>query len=37
VLRGTAASAHAQERAASFPRLAELARRTMDDCMRVEI
>ncbi|HEV2568773.1 phosphotransferase family protein [Sphingomonas sp.] len=32
VLRGTAASAHARERAAAFPRLAKLARQAMDGC-----
>ena len=32
VLRGTAASAHARERAASFPRLARLARQAMEAC-----
>lgn len=32
VARGTAASAHAQERAASFPVLAALARKAMEDC-----
>ncbi len=32
VIRGTAASAHAQERAASFPALAELARQAMERC-----
>ncbi len=32
VVRGTAASAHARERAASFPVLATLARRAMDRC-----
>ncbi|MFA7892180.1 phosphotransferase [Pseudomonas putida] len=32
VIRGTAASIHAQERARSFPVLAELARRAMEDC-----
>jgi aminoglycoside phosphotransferase (APT) family kinase protein len=32
VARGTAASAYAQERAASFPRLAELARQAMERC-----
>jgi len=31
-IRGTAASAHAQERAAVFPVLAELARKSMDKC-----
>lgn len=32
VLRGTAANAHARERAKSFPRLARLAREAMDAC-----
>lgn len=32
VIRGTAASAHARERAASFPRLARLAREAMEAC-----
>jgi aminoglycoside phosphotransferase (APT) family kinase protein len=32
VLRGTAASSHAQERAAGFPILARLARESMDAC-----
>jgi aminoglycoside phosphotransferase (APT) family kinase protein len=32
VLRGTAASAHARERAAKFPQLAQLARAAMDAC-----
>lgn len=32
VIRGTAASAHARERAASFPRLARLARAAMEAC-----
>lgn len=32
VIRGTAASAHATERAASFPRLAALARQSMERC-----
>jgi aminoglycoside phosphotransferase (APT) family kinase protein len=32
VLRGTAASAHARERAASFPRLVRLAREAMENC-----
>jgi aminoglycoside phosphotransferase (APT) family kinase protein len=32
VIRGTAASAHAQERAASFPVLASLAARAMENC-----
>jgi aminoglycoside phosphotransferase (APT) family kinase protein len=32
VLRGTAASAHARERAESFPVLARLARDSMEDC-----
>jgi aminoglycoside phosphotransferase (APT) family kinase protein len=32
VLRGTAASAHAKERAASFPRLTGLAREAMEQC-----
>lgn len=32
VIRGTAASAHAQERAASFPVLAALAARSMENC-----
>lgn len=32
VIRGTAASAHAKERAAAFPRLARLARDAMDAC-----
>jgi aminoglycoside phosphotransferase (APT) family kinase protein len=32
VLRGTAASAHAADRAAAFPRLAELARESMEAC-----
>ncbi|MDB5582990.1 MAG: phosphotransferase family protein [Bradyrhizobium sp.] len=32
VIRGTAASAHARERAASFPRLARLARQAMEAC-----
>jgi aminoglycoside phosphotransferase (APT) family kinase protein len=32
VMRGTAASTHARERAASFPTLASLARRAMDEC-----
>jgi aminoglycoside phosphotransferase (APT) family kinase protein len=32
VLRGTAASAHAKERAASFPILARLARESMEAC-----
>ncbi|MGE0773924.1 MAG: phosphotransferase [Sphingomonadaceae bacterium] len=32
VIRGTAASAHAKERAASFPALARLAREAMDAC-----
>ena len=32
VIRGTAASAHARERAASFPRLAWLAREAMEAC-----
>jgi len=32
VLRGTAASAHARERAASFPRLVRLARDAMENC-----
>jgi len=32
VIRGTAASAHARERAASFPRLARLARDAMEAC-----
>jgi aminoglycoside phosphotransferase (APT) family kinase protein len=32
VMRGTAASAHARERAASFPRLARLAREAMEAC-----
>lgn len=32
VIRGTAASAHARERAAAFPRLARLAREAMESC-----
>ena len=32
VIRGTAASAHARDRAASFPRLARLARAAMEAC-----
>lgn len=32
VIRGTAASAHARERAAAFPRLARLARDAMETC-----
>lgn len=32
VIRGTAASAHARERAQSFPRLAGLARQAMERC-----
>ncbi|MET0363699.1 MAG: phosphotransferase [Sphingobium sp.] len=32
VIRGTAASAHARERAASFPRVAALARQAMERC-----
>jgi aminoglycoside phosphotransferase (APT) family kinase protein len=32
VMRGTAASAHARERVASFPRLARLARQAMEAC-----
>lgn len=32
VIRGTAASAHARERAAAFPRLARLAREAMENC-----
>lgn len=32
VIRGTAASAHARERAQSFPRLASLARQAMERC-----
>jgi len=32
VIRGTAASAHARERAAAFPRLARLAREAMEQC-----
>ncbi|HEX7871316.1 MAG TPA: phosphotransferase [Sphingobium sp.] len=32
VIRGTAASAHAKERAASFPRLTALARQAMERC-----
>lgn len=32
VIRGTAASAHARERAANFPRLARLAREAMEAC-----
>lgn len=32
VIRGTAASAHARERAAAFPRLAHLAREAMESC-----
>lgn len=32
VMRGTAASAHARERAANFPRLARLAREAMEAC-----
>jgi aminoglycoside phosphotransferase (APT) family kinase protein len=32
VIRGTAASAHARERAQSFPRLAGLARAAMEQC-----
>lgn len=32
MIRGTAASEDAQERAKSFPRLAELARQAMDEC-----
>lgn len=32
VIRGTAASAHARDRAASFPRLARLARDAMETC-----
>lgn len=32
VLRGTASSAHARDRARSFPVLAELARRALEDC-----
>jgi aminoglycoside phosphotransferase (APT) family kinase protein len=32
VIRGTAASAHARERAAKFPVLARLARRSMEAC-----
>ena len=32
VIRGTAASAHACERAAAFPRLARLARQAMESC-----
>ena len=32
VIRGTAASAHAKDRAASFPRLTRLAREAMDRC-----
>ncbi|PCG16222.1 MAG: phosphotransferase family protein [Sphingomonas sp.] len=32
VIRGTAASAHARDRAASFPRLARLAREAMEAC-----
>lgn len=32
VIRGTAASAHARERAESFPRLARLAREAMEAC-----
>ncbi|MEN2787807.1 phosphotransferase [Sphingomonas qilianensis] len=34
VIRGTAASSHARERAASFPRLARLAREAMAACPR---
>lgn len=33
VMRGTAASAHATERAASFPRLSALARESMEACL----
>ena len=33
VARGTAASAHAKERAASFPKLARLARSSMEACL----
>lgn len=32
VIRGTATSAHARDRAKAFPRLAELARQAMDSC-----
>jgi len=32
VIRGTAASAHARERAKSFPRLARLGREAMETC-----
>ena len=32
VIKGSAASAHARDRAASFPTLAELARRAMEAC-----
>ena len=32
VLRGTAASEHARERAAAFPRLSRLARESMEAC-----
>lgn len=32
VIRGTASSAHARERAESFPRLARLARQAMEEC-----
>jgi len=32
VIRGTAASAHAKDRAASFPRLTRLAREAMERC-----
>lgn len=35
VIRGTANSEHARERAKAFPRLAALARRAMDDCIGV--
>jgi aminoglycoside phosphotransferase (APT) family kinase protein len=35
VIRGTANSEHARERAKAFPRLAALARQAMDDCIGV--
>lgn len=35
VIRGTANSEHARERAKAFPRLAALARKAMDDCIGV--
>ncbi len=35
VIRGTANSEHARERAKAFPRLAMLARQAMDDCAQL--